>query len=367
MNESVNKKKKICFVCPKAYPLFNGSVEGVIGGAEVDLYFLATELAKDEGYEISCVVADYGQKDEELIENVRVIKGLDFKTNMIIQAVGLWKICKIVDADIYFLKTASPGVPLLSMFCSRYGKKFVYRSASSKEIVGDYKSKIPFFGRFFERALKKADLVLVQNQQDRAGLIRRCGIDSVVIANGHRIGKLQQDEGSGVLWVGRSAKVKGPEVFLELARQNPERKFTMICQCATGDDKYQDLADAAAGIDNLDFIEHVPFSGIDKYFSNAGVLINTSVAEGFANVFIQACIYGRPIITLNVNPDDFLNKYQCGICCEGDLGKMNEALEEVLGDKHGIYCANALTYSRENHDIVKTVEQYKKCFEKLFG
>ena len=32
---------------PKAYPLFNRQVEAYFGGAEVDLYFLATELAKE--------------------------------------------------------------------------------------------------------------------------------------------------------------------------------------------------------------------------------------------------------------------------------------------------------------------------------
>ena len=51
----------ICFVMPKAYCLFNPEVEGVFGGSEVDLYYLSTELAKDEDYHVSFIVADYGQ------------------------------------------------------------------------------------------------------------------------------------------------------------------------------------------------------------------------------------------------------------------------------------------------------------------
>ena len=57
----MENKIKVCFVCPKAYPLFNETVEGVFGGSEVDLYYLGTELAKDGDFDVSFVVADYGQ------------------------------------------------------------------------------------------------------------------------------------------------------------------------------------------------------------------------------------------------------------------------------------------------------------------
>ena len=73
----------VCFVCPKAYPLFNEAVEGVFGGAEVDLYYLATELAKDEVFDVSFIVADYGQADVETIEGVKIIKSLDFGTRFL--------------------------------------------------------------------------------------------------------------------------------------------------------------------------------------------------------------------------------------------------------------------------------------------
>ncbi len=51
---------RVCFISPKAYPLFNPNVEAVFGGAEVDLYYLATELAKDDSFTVSFITADYG-------------------------------------------------------------------------------------------------------------------------------------------------------------------------------------------------------------------------------------------------------------------------------------------------------------------
>ena len=62
----------------KAYPLFNPKTNATFGGAEVDLYYLATELAKDPNVTVSFVVADYGQNNLEQHENVQVIKSLNF-------------------------------------------------------------------------------------------------------------------------------------------------------------------------------------------------------------------------------------------------------------------------------------------------
>ena len=69
---------RICFIAPKAYSLFNPDVKELLGGAEVDLYFLATELAKDENFAVSFITADYGQEKTETIEGVRIIKSVDF-------------------------------------------------------------------------------------------------------------------------------------------------------------------------------------------------------------------------------------------------------------------------------------------------
>ena len=71
MSETVKEAPiRVCFIAPKAYPLFNPAVKGVLGGAEVDLYFLATELAKDKNFVVTFITADYGQEETETIEGV---------------------------------------------------------------------------------------------------------------------------------------------------------------------------------------------------------------------------------------------------------------------------------------------------------
>jgi len=357
------KRTKVCFVCPKAYPLFNPMVESVFGGAEVDLYLLATELAKDDGFDVSCITADYGQPETELIENVTIIKSLDFKQKQITGAIKIWKALKKGDADIYMMKTPSPGVPLVAAFCKRFKRNFAYRAASEREFNGVYLSKHPILGRLFMRSLRQAAIITVQNGIDADNLNSLFNLKASVIPNGHRIPPLSDTPKQNVLWVGRSAPIKRPELFLELAQITPNEKFTMICQPATGDGDYDSLVEKTKQIENLQFHKKVPFGEIDAYFAKAKVLINTSDSEGFPNTFIQACKAATPILSLNVNPDGFLDKYDCGVCCGGDMGEMSEQLKLIVstdaGSEMGV---NARNYVEQTHDITKIIEQYKQLF-----
>ena len=367
MNTPAKKSVRVCFVSPKAYPLFAPAAEGVFGGAEVDLYLIGTELAKDEGFEVSFVTADYGQADSEVINNVTVIKSIDFNKNSLTGAIRIWRAMRLADADIYILKTASPGTPLVAMFCKLYKKIFVYRTAHQRECDGTYLKEHFFLGRAFAWSLHKARKVFLQNSTDKDDMAQTIGVSGTVIPNAHRLGESRSNERSTILWVGRSAPIKRGELFIELAEKNPELSFVMICQRATGDDNYDQLCSDAAEIKNLEFHKHVPFGDIDGFFSSAKVFVNTSDSEGFPNTFIQACKSATPVLSLNVDPDGFLDKFSCGLSCNGQPDRLNQELKFMLEkDKYIELGRNARKYARDNHDITKIIEQYKEVFAKLF-
>ncbi len=354
---------KICFISPKAYPLFNHSVEKLFGGAEVDLYYLATELARDKKFRVSFIVADYGQAAMETIENVTIIKSLDFRKNALTGARHIWRAMKQADADIYFIKTASPGVPLLAWFCKCYKKTFIYRTAHNYECDGTYLKRHFFLGRMFTRALRQAKIVFAQNRTDHADLLRTIGISSVFISNGPRLPELATTSRDSILWVGRTADFKKPELFIKLALEFPDEKFVMICQRATGDDNYDSLCRQAEDVGNLEFHQRVPFDEIDGYFQRAKILVNTSDSEGFPNTFIQACKWATAIVSLGVNPDDFLNRYSCGLSCLGDMGRLAESLRFMLKEnRYRELGRNGRKYAEGHHDITKIIERYKKIF-----
>jgi glycosyltransferase involved in cell wall biosynthesis len=361
-----SKAIRVCFVSPKAYPLFDGSVEGVFGGAEVDLYMLGTELAADDGFEVSFVVADYGQEKEKTIEGIRIIKSLDFKRCAPCGAIAVWRALKKAGADIYVIKTASVGVPLVAAFCRMHRKVFVYRTAHKRECDGTYLKEHFVLGRLFKWSLWGAGKVFAQNVSDGEELKKTMGVESEAVPNGHRLGEPVKGEKNCVLWVGRSAEFKRPEKFIALARKFAAQRFVMVCQRATGDKNYEQLVRRIKIVPNIEFHEQVGFGEIDVLLARAKVFVNTSDAEGFANTFIQACKGGIAILSLNVNPDSFLDKYDCGVCCGGDENNLAEELKKMLEDESWEQLGQmGRKYVEENHDITKIIERYKEIFSQL--
>ena len=64
---------KVCFFLEGSYPLFK-KIKGKFGGAEIDLYLIATKLAKRDNTKISFIVGDFGQPDREQLDGVNLIK-----------------------------------------------------------------------------------------------------------------------------------------------------------------------------------------------------------------------------------------------------------------------------------------------------
>ena len=367
MEKTTNKTRiHVCFVCPKAYPLLDPSCPATFGGAEVDLYLLGSELAKDSEFRVHFITADYGQPAEQHIQNIHVIKSLNVHQNPLLGAWKLWRAMKKINADIYALKSASLGVSLAAAFCRLHQKCFIYRTASMLESNGQYVQEHFFIGKLFAWGLRNAEVVLTQNQTDQRNLKASLNLDSTLIPNGHPMPAIADMNKSTVLWAGRSDGIKGPYRFLELASHFPNQQFIMICPPATGDTTYPDLQKQAVRIKNLEFLPRVDFHKIDSYFQRAKVLVNTSDSEGFANTFIQAGAAGAAILSFAVNPDDFLTQYNCGLCCRGDMDKLKEGLAFLLaGGRYIEIGKNGRKYVEEKHDISTIVEQYKAIFVRL--
>ena len=354
---------RVCFIAPKAYPIFNPAVEKVFGGAEVDLYLLATELAKDPAYQVSFIVADYGQPDGEIRQGVRLLKTLTFRENMPAGAKKVWQGMRRADADIYMHEAASMGTVLAAAFCRRYRRAFVYRTASSREADGAFFAANRIQGFFVRRAFRAADVVIVQNDRDADNLRRTAGVAPIVIRNACRLPAAWQTSKDSILWAGRSLPVKRPDLFLDLAEAFPQQRFVMICQEGTGDADYQRLVRQARAIENLTFIPRVPYHEIDMYYQNAAIFVNTSESEGFPNAFIQAAAAGAAILSYRVNPDDFLTRYRCGLSCSGDFDTLKQQLASLLDhDRYRQLGQNARHYAEQHHDINRIVERYKTLF-----
>lgn len=126
---------------------------------------------------------------------------------------------------------------------------------------------------------------------------------------------------------------------------------------------FNKISGEANKLSNLTFIEKVPFSEIQNYFNGAKMFIGTSDFEGFPNTYLQACIGGTPIVSLRINPDNFITTHNLGYCADGNMETMVEQIEKLLTNPADWKekSANAYLYVKTYHDI----KEVKKLWDSI--
>ena len=360
--------QKVTFVSINSYGLFNEKCKQTFGGAEVQIYLLAKELAKDKNYDVSVIVGDFGQKKVELYDDVRVVKAYSLKKtffNYLFAPFKLFFSLKKLNPDVVVQRSAAAETGVCAFFCKIFRKKFIYSVAHDMDVSGEFASR-GITGRIYNYGLKNASKIIFQNI-DQVKLYEKLKKKSIknptIIKSGYGIKKTDISKKEYILWVSRSDSWKQPELFLELAMEFLNEKFVMIMPKSSNVKLWNRIYQDSKHIKNLEFIEKVPFSQIYEYFNRAKIFVNTSKYEGFPNTFIQACMGGTPIVSLNVNPDDFLEKNKVGFHSQ-NFENLKDDMSELLGNKniYKEYSQNSLYYVKEYHNIQKIIDKWKNEF-----
>lgn len=359
--------KTICFISLAAYPLFNTSINSTFGGSEIQLYQLSNKLVQDLNYQVFFVVGDYHQPKVEIINGITILRAFRFtkiKLKYIFGFIFQFNYLLTLHhskADIYIQRAAGIETGLTAMYCRLFRKKFVYMTASSIDTNGEYKKMYPLNGIFYEYGLRNASNIVCQNADQQVNIRNNYHLKSKIIKNSFEIPKEIPNDKGGILWVGSSQCLKQPQLFLDLAKSLPQYKFTIILP-KNDINIWKLIRDNASQISNLNFIENVPFKRINNYFFKSKLFVNTSTYEGFPNTFVQAAMYRTPIISLNVNPDNFLDFFNCGICCRGNIEKLEQSVNKLMTDQKlwASMSKNSYKYAKDNHDINKNINEIKK-------
>jgi len=364
---------RICFFNVNAYSFFNPSSKASIGGTEMQLYLLSNYLSKTDSFDVSFITGDWGQKETETFGKIKVCKSTSLDKGLInyIKApFVIWRKLKEADADLYIASSAGPEIGIVSLFCFLNKKKFIYRTAHDIDCSGEFARNKGFTGMFFKWGMHRADQIVVQSIRHREMLKNTAGPSSVVIQNAFSIENKSQPikKENYILWVARCSQWKRPDLFLDIVRKFKKQNFIMICPQQENESYlYDGIFKKSLSLDNLKFIESVPFDKVQKYFDKAYLFVNTSEYEGFPNVYLQACMGGTPIISYKVNPDDYINKNNIGYCADGNFEIMLEQIQEIFLDEKDWKekSENTYVYVKENHDINKIGEQWKDLIYKL--
>lgn len=370
----MNKKTKICFFSPSSFAFFNKNRSNIKhGGAELQMFLLANELSKNNEFEIIFLVGDYKQQKTTLYNNIKLIKTFNTPQSepffkKIIKAFKLLFILRKNKPDIVITTAASSIPGIVSFYKKIYKIKHIHRTAHVQDVNKDWISKNGLSGKLYNYGLSNASIILTQNNDHKKRLNETHSLKSTVLKNGFDVKTPKILNKKHLLWVGRFEDWKNPNLFIDLALRLPNYNFVMICPYNSNNKKkWHELEFKAKQISNIMLIEHVPFSEIQLYFDEAVAFVNTSSSEGFPNTFLQAAQGKTPIISLNVNPDNFIDTYNCGVFCNNNFNTLIEKTEELLENKETLQTMgdNLYKYLKTNHDIKKIGKELKSLIAKM--
>jgi glycosyltransferase involved in cell wall biosynthesis len=168
------------------------------------------------------------------------------------------------------------------------------------------------------------------------------------------------------LWIGSALERKRPHLLLDIAERLPDVLFTMIIAPGLNYNFNRSIKERALSIRNVNYLGFVEHSKIQEYYDRAKILVNTSGAEGFPNIYLEAWKSGVPVVSFEIDPDQVIVKNELGrvsIDLESYTKNIrdllnNNALRKKLGE-------NGKKYIQKKHGTESIVSQYVALFKNL--
>lgn len=365
-------------------------------------YLFGTGLSKLAEYDITFVVLDHGQPEVEQFGNIRVYRHTYYKTyQTFVEKLPCRKLFSTfhfsesnplfidqyridhkkisgyekVNADVYCTFGVSNFSAEVAAFCKKYEKKFVLFLGSGEDVSSKYyngskeTNSYGSVGHLCYYTINQSDLIISQTKRQSDLVWERYHKNSTIIHNPIDLSTtFDNDKGTSkeqfALWIGKSDKVKRPDILLQLAKNIKDIKFVMVLN--TSDRQIHEIIIRGKS-GNVELHEYIPINEIERLFINAFVLVNTSDFEGFPNTFLQAGKYDVPILSLNVDPDNFISLNKCGVVAGGNFGKLLEGLQIISTDKkiREFYSKNIKEYVYKNHKLEDKVQELNAALKGL--
>lgn len=375
---------RVGFISPLGYGLYRPESRLPFGGAEVQFYLLAREMAKDDRRRVSVlttVAQAPGSEEQGPVTVVRRqgLRRLESSLGPFRRGRGyveafrdMYRQLRAMGADVYLHSGSGVEVGAYAVICRLLRKRFVYVVASSADLDEPYGKVRGPLRWLYPVGLRLADAIVCRTEEQRARLRERYGRSAALIRTGHPVPEPGSDpSGTGsILWVGRAHPLKQPDLFLDLAERLPYERFVMV---AMPDSAHPGLSEAlsrrAAALPQVTFQEGAAWEQSDRFFSQAKLFVNTSTYEGFPNTFVQAAMHRVSILSWRVNPDSVLTVHRIGACADGSFERLveetgrfagNDDLRRETGDR-------ARRYAETHHDLAQAAEAFDALLRRVAG
>lgn len=358
---------RVCVSLPYARQLVLGG-SSYFGGAEVRGATFAFGLAADPALEVHVVVS--GPETAPVVRPDGITVHFRppvsfFEGHMDHPERSIWG---AIDADVYLAFGANEATAELARFCRAHGSAFVLSIASDcafDDFVGENSARCDAYdvpGHYHWYAMHHAHEVVVQTERQRAMFRALDHREATLIRNPapasmREVPRTALRFGGRMLWIGRLDPNKRHDEALQLATALPHRRMIMVCNgiASVG------IREIEEALPNLALADQVALPDVDNLFRFCDVLVNTSGVEGFPNTFLQAGMYGIPIVSMTVDPDGMLRTHGCGRVADGTGDGMARTVESLLSDPAAYAAASSACarWVQERHDAADRIAELR--------
>jgi glycosyltransferase involved in cell wall biosynthesis len=341
-----------------------------VGGASVRVFQLIRELS-EQGHQAG-ILTWLGASEKidgdpgfDIVESFRPldlkpqlkskIKGYDFFYDRYL----MYQEIKQYQPDFIFQICAAINTGALAFIAARLNIPFVFLAASNADADGDYLSILNRTERFsYHYGLRKARLVVCQNAYQHEHFSKMLSEDKLLILPNpfkHRnnMAILDRKQRSYVAWLGNFSPVKNLPMLLQIARKLPKVKFKVAGSLMrTTNREIRDTLKVMEATPNIEVVGRLSRDQVFPFLSQACLLLNTSVLEGFSNTFLESFAVGTPIVTTDrIDPDQIINRQQVGITVPTNEELPDAILKLMENRNYQLISSKCVSYVNEYHDV----------------
>ncbi len=245
---------------------------------------------------------------------------------------------------------------------------FVYRVVSDIDVDERCKALLPSYEWIsYSWARHRTAGFLCQNEYQRGKLAALFpGKPVHVLHNPFAVAEdaaapLPRTKRGYVAWLGVFRYPKNLPLLFRIAQALPAVNFRVAGMTSPNTD--QSTLDAVNGLrqlPNVELVGYVRRADVQRFLSEATMLLCTSDFEGFSNAFLEALAVGAPIVTRrHVDPDSIVERHMLGASVEDEL-ELSNSVSAIWNMDAGEYDAlsrRCQIYVKANHSpAVKTHE-----------
>ncbi len=351
--------KRLCIVTPNHSAASMGGAEYQIDRLldvmtrtrERDIYYLAHRVPlglKANGYRIVQVGSSDGVG----------------RFGFWLDAAPLYRALRRIAPDVIYQRVACGYTGIAAHYARVSGARLVWHVAHDSDVMPrseptDARNPIKrvFEKRCVEYGIRHAHRIVVQTERQAQLLNENFGRKAdALIRNFHPQPResVEKPEPLTVVWIANIKRWKQPEAFIRLAQHLSDIKnvrFVMVGALdGEGRTWQNDLSHRLANTPNLDYVGPKNQASVNALLARAHVFVNTSLAEGYPNTFIQAWLREVPVISLTANPDGILDREGIGVHA-GTEERLSQAVRMLLDDRvlRDEYGKRARRYAMRQH------------------